>query len=167
MTIFEWTFKPPVIGSQHIPIKITGSGRCELRSDGLQIQGFRQTPKISSSQVFILFFSLFFGLVFIKVSLQAYAKITIPDQWIAIITFMVGISPFILGLGTDHQGEFIQLLIPWKNISKAKLDKKSICVLILVEKFRYQGECYQGALYFEPSNGVDTLLMALHAQRVK
>jgi hypothetical protein len=98
---------------------------------------------------------------------QTYAKIIIPSYWIAAIAFSVSILPFIRGFGTDHHGEVIQSLIPWENISGAKLEKKSMPVVIKVKKFRYRGENYQGALFCNPSNGAETFLIASQTQDVR
>jgi hypothetical protein len=167
VTAFEGTFKPPIIGSTRIPINISGSGQCEVTSDGLKIKGFRRNSKINSSQLFILFFIVFFGLIITKVILKIYAKIEISDQLIVAILLFSCFYPFILGSGTDHQGELIQLLIPWEYISGARLDKQSMCVVILVKKFQHQNEIYKGELFFHPSDGTESFLIVLRAKLVK
>jgi hypothetical protein len=166
-TVFEGIFKPPVIGSTHTPIKISGSGQCEVALDGLKIKGFRQKTKVNSSQLIILFLSLSFGLAILKEILKIYAKIEIPDHWIVVIPSLACIYPFISGGGSDHQGELIQLLIPWEHIAGARLDKQSMCVVILVKNFRHQNERYKGDLFFYPSDGAEPFLTALHAQGVR
>jgi hypothetical protein len=166
-TIFEGVFKPPIIGEEHVPIKITGSGQCEATSDGLRIQGFRQKSKVNSSQLFILFFSLLFGMGLVKGLLQQFAKIEISNYLIIGIPLLACVYPFMQGAGDDHQGELIQLMIPWDRISGVKLDKKLMCVVIPVKKFRYQNERYQGALFFEPSDGAESFLVALRVQGIK
>jgi hypothetical protein len=163
--IFEGIFKPPVIGNDHIPIKITGSGACEVTLDGLKIQGYRQKNRVKSSILFISFFGLFFGLALI----QGVLKIEIPKVLWG-LPFSVFIIPFISGSGNDHQGESIQLLIPWDKVSHAKFYKGLMCVGILIKKFRHQNEPYQGELFFAPSDathGVESFLIALRAQGVK
>ncbi len=158
MTIFQGTFKPPVIGRQQVPIKITGSGYCDVTSDGLGIQGFKQTSKVNSSQLFILFFILFFGLAGLRAIWPE------MPNWLMIIPFSVAIFPFTQSQGTDHQSEPIELFIPWQYISDAKLDKDSMAVMICVKKFRHQNERYKGALFFDPLDGADSLLKALQDQ---
>ena len=165
MTIFEGTFNPPIIGSREAPIKIAGSGFCDVTFDGLRIQGFKQTPIINSSQFVILFLIVLFGVAIIKALWSA------MPAWLVntLITapFTMAIPHFLKGQGTDHQGESIELLIPWDKISSARLDKVSGDLIIHIKKFRHQDERYEGALFFNPSDGSDSLLNALQEHKAQ
>jgi hypothetical protein len=163
MALIKGIFKPPLIGSQEAPIKIAGPGQCEVTSNGLKIIGFKQLPKINTFQLLALFFGLFFGLAIIKAAFWR----TMPNGLMS-IPFAVAIYPFIQGQGNDYrQGDAIELLVPWENITYARLDKVSNVVIIRVKKFRHQGDCYQGALFFEPTDGAAAMLDTLSSSGVK
>lgn len=153
MTVFAGTF-PPVIGTDEIPIKITGSGKCEFTSDGLNIRGFKHTPQVSSSLLFILLFVAIFGAMLLKAVWPE-----IPN-WLTLSPFGIFIFPYLQGQGSDHQGESIELLIPWAYVIGAKLDKISPAVIIRIKKYRYKNERYKGALYFHPAHGSEEFLKA-------
>jgi hypothetical protein len=164
MAIFEGTFKAPVMGLHEVPIKITGLGRCELTSDGLMIQGFKQMSNINSFQLGILFFAILFAICGIQ------ALWTTMPSWLKngsfMIPFLMTFIQFTKGQGTDHQGESIELFIPWEYILGVKLEKGlgqdlDSIIIILVKKFRYHNDRYEGGLFFYPSNGIDPLLDAL------
>jgi hypothetical protein len=55
-TVFDGIFKPPTISIQVNPVKIAGSGCCEVTPDGLRIQGFKQKPQLGSAQLRLLLF---------------------------------------------------------------------------------------------------------------
>ncbi|WP_299415280.1 hypothetical protein [Acaryochloris sp. IP29b_bin.148] len=161
MTVFEGSFKPPVIGADEVPIKITGLGKCELTSDGLNIQGFKHTPKVSSSLLFILFFVAFFGIILLRVVWPG-----IPT-WLNVLPLGVVVAPYLRGQGSDHQDEPIELWVPWEYVAGAKLEKISPAVIIRIKKYRYKNECYKGALYFHPVNESDEFLKALQEHGVQ
>jgi hypothetical protein len=163
MVKIEGMFKPPIIGSQEAPIKIAGPGQCEVTSHGLKIIGFKQISKVNTFQLLALFFGLFFGLAIIKGAVWR----TMPNGLIS-IPFAVAIYPYIQGQGNDYrQGEAIELLVPWENIIYARLDKVSNVVIIRVQKFRHQGDRYQGALFFDPTDGSAAMLDTLRSCGVK
>jgi hypothetical protein len=167
MTVFAGTFSPPVIGASQVPIKIAGSGYCELIPEGLKIQGFKQKSKFSSGQVILFCVSILFGIYII---VQGLLKIQIP-QWLqgSLISAIIAmfLYPFMTGQGNDHQGESIELLIPWENIPRASLEGGLGLVVIHIKKFRHQQDRYQGGLYFIPSDEPSNLLNALKSHKVK
>lgn len=164
MAIFEGTFTPPIIGTKEAPIKIAGPGICETTPFGLKIVGFKQKPKVKTCQLLALFFSLFFGIIIIKVTLLP----ALPDNLAVTIPFAVAVYPFIKGQGSDYQkGEAIELVIPWENILYARQGEMPNVVIIRIQKLRHQGERYQGALFFNPAQGATVLLNALHSCSVK
>lgn len=155
MAIFKGTFCQPGY-SLVTPIKITGSGYCNVKNDGLLIRGFKQAPKLSVALFYFPF------LAFVQFKLWP----AMP-QYLFISLFCGGLWLLMKGSGTDHKGEVIALLISWKHISSASLDKASDSVLIHVKKFPYQNQRFNGGLFFKPSDGSDSLLSALKDQNVK
>lgn len=155
MNVFEGTFQPPVIGTDEIPIKINGLGKCELTAHGLHIQGYKHPPKVSSSLLFILFFAAFFEIILLRV--------VWPDipKWLNLLPASVIIAPYLRGQGNDHQGEPIELLIPWVYVNRVKVEKVSSAVMIRIKQYRYKNERYKGALYFHPAQGSESFLRAL------
>ncbi|MEO1295561.1 MAG: hypothetical protein AAFW75_07125 [Cyanobacteria bacterium J06636_16] len=160
MTGFEGTFKPPVVGSYAAPIKITGPGHCDVTSDGLVIKGFQQRSAIDSTLFLVLFLILFFGLVILSTLIGTLMDIAVPI-WLISIPISGFVFAFTRGQGTDHEGENIELFIPWECIAHAALDTSSGAVNIRVRKFRHQDQAYKGILFFHPSAGSDALLNAL------
>jgi hypothetical protein len=156
-SLFEGVFKPPIISIQKPPIKIAGLGCCEAMPDGLRVQGFKQTPRFSSSQLAIVFLVLYISGKLIGGILG----------WLLVVPALLLLYSAAKGQGTDHKGEEIKLLIPWENISNAKLDKISGAVIIHVKSFRNQGERYKGSLFFHPSIKPQSLLDALQIHNVK
>ncbi|MGF1521755.1 MAG: hypothetical protein ACFBSF_05480 [Leptolyngbyaceae cyanobacterium] len=160
MTVFEGTFKPPVVGSYAAPIKITGSGYCDITPDGLIVKGFHQRSAINSTLFLVLFLVLFFGLVILSTLIGTLMDISVPI-WLVSIPIGGFIVAFTRGQGTDHEGEAVELLIPWNYVAHAALDTSSGAVNIRVRKFRHQDQIYKGILFFHPSAGSDALLDAL------
>lgn len=158
MAIFKGTFIPPGY-SLVTPIKITGSGYCDVKDNGLFIRGFKQAPKVSAALLMTLYF-LF--LLFVKVKLWP-----AMSQSLFISLFCGGLLLLIKGNGTDYKGEVIALLIPWKHILSASLDKASGSVLIHVKKFQFQNQRFDGRLFFNPSDESNNLLDSLQNQNVK
>jgi hypothetical protein len=151
-TVFEGMFKPPTISIQVTPVKVAGLGRCEVMSNGLRIQGFKQTPKMSSAQLAIAFLVILF----------------IGNLIGNFIGWGMKIAGFGLlysaskGKGEDHKGETIDLLIPWENIAKASVNKASSIVTIQVMNLRIQEDYYKkGELFFHSSTNPDSLLSAV------
>lgn len=163
MALIKGIFKPPLIGSQEAPIKIAGPGQCEVTSNGLKIIGFKQLSKVNIFQLLALFFGLLFGLAIIKAAFWP----TMPNRLMS-LPLVVAIYPFIQGQGNDYrQGEAIELLVPWENITYARRDRVSNAVIICVKKFRHHGDRYQGALFFEPTDGAAAMLDTLRSCSVK
>ncbi|MGA7932182.1 MAG: hypothetical protein WCA35_01245 [Kovacikia sp.] len=155
--VFQGVFKPPIISLQTTPIKITGLGYCETKSDGLKVQGFKQTPRFSSSQLAIIFLVCYFG-----------GKLIGGVVGILLVIPAVALLYSSLrGQGIDHKDEPLELIIPWDNIPRARFDRISGTVVINVKNFRHQRDSYKGALFFHPSGKPDHLLNALQAHNVK
>jgi hypothetical protein len=163
MALLKGIFKPLLIGSQEAPIKIAGSGQCEVTSNGLKIIGFKQLSKENSFQLLALFFGLFFGLAIIKAAFWR----TMPNGLMS-IPFAVAIYPFIQGQGNDYrQGDAIELLVSWENITYARLYRVWNAAIIRVKKFRHQGDRYQGVLFFDLTDGAAAMLDTLNSWGVK
>lgn len=150
--LFAGTFKPPTISIQIPPIKIAGQGCCEIMSDGLKVQGFKQTPQMGSAQLAISFLIIFFIGSFIGGIIGWSMKA-------AGVGLLYSAAQ---GKGTDHKGEKIELFIPWENVEKASLNQASSLVTIQVRNFRLQEKYYKkGALFFYTSKNADGLLSAV------
>ncbi|NJM46086.1 MAG: hypothetical protein HC860_07815 [Alkalinema sp. RU_4_3] len=127
-TVFDGMFKPPTISIQANPVKIAGSGCCEVTPDGLRIQGFKQTAQLGSTQLAIAFLVVFFIGHFIGGMIGWGMKA-------AGVGLLYSASK---GQGTDHKGEKIDLLIPWENVAKASFNKASDVVTIQVANFEFR-----------------------------
>jgi hypothetical protein len=151
-TVFEGMFKPPTINIQVRPVKIAGPGCCEVMSDGLRVQGFKQRTLLSSILVVIVFFTL----LFIGNMIGAMMGWGIKAAGIGLLYAATK------GQGTDHKGEKIDLLIPWENIAKASVNKVSGIVMIQVTNLRIQKDYYKkGELFFHSSTNPNGLLSAV------
>jgi hypothetical protein len=152
--VFEGTFKPPTIGIQVTPVKVAGTGYCELSPDALKVQGFKQVSQLSRGQVGLLF------VVFLLAS-----KFLVGGLLRAVL---IGSAIALLytssqGKGTDHTNEVLNLDIPWQNVISAKLDKASGAIVIRVKNLKCGKEFYKkGALFFQPNANSGVLLNALN-----
>jgi hypothetical protein len=152
--VFEGTFKPPTLGLQVTPVKVAGTGYCELSPNGFRVQGFKQASQFSSGQVLLLFVVLLLASKFLVGGLlravvlgSAFALIYHSSQ----------------GKGTDHTNEVISLDIPWQNVISAKLDQASGVLVIHVKALQCGKEfCRKGALFFQPNANSGVLLNALN-----
>ncbi|NEQ97573.1 MAG: spore germination protein [Cyanothece sp. SIO2G6] len=156
--IFEGTFKPPVMGTYESPVKITGLGSCEVTVDGLKVKGFKQTG-LNSVHVAIIFFVIFFA-IFILGTIAVSAGILSSIESVVLRISMAAIGVFLIGSGKDHQGDSIELLIPWNSVSNFRLDRSG-AVVIRLQRFRHQGERYEGGLFFHPSDGAASIVEML------
>lgn len=155
VTLFEGTFKPPTISVQIPPVKVAGKGSCEIMSDGLKVQGFKQTPQMSGGLLAASFLIIFFIGNFI-------GGIIGWSMRAAGVGLLYSASQ---GKGTDHKGEKVDLFIPWENIEKASLSKASNLVTVQVKNFRFQEKYHKkGALFFHASSNPDGLLSAVMNQ---
>jgi hypothetical protein len=153
--LFEGTFKPPTISIQIPPVKVAGKGSCEIMSDGLKVQGFKQTPQMSGGLLAASFLIIFFIGNFIGGIIGWSMKA-------AGVGLLYSASQ---GKGTDHKGEKIDLFIPWENIEKANLSKASNLITVQVKNFRFQEKYHKkGALFFHTSSNPDGLLNAVMNQ---
>jgi hypothetical protein len=151
-TIFVGIFKPPTLGIQVSPVRISGPGCCEVMPDGLRVQGFKQTSKLNHALLAIFFLAIFYISNFTGGMLGWGIK-------------AVGIGLFYLankGQGTDHKSEKIDLLIPWQNIENANFNKRSDTVNIQIRNLRCQKKYYKkGGLFFHSFTNSDALLSAV------
>jgi hypothetical protein len=152
--VFEGTFKPPTFGIKVTPVKVAGTGYCELSPDAFRVQGFKQASQFSGGLVALAFVVLLLASRFLGGGLLRALLIG------SAISLLYTSSQ---GKGTDHTNEVMNLDIPWQNVISAKLDKASEVIVIRVKNLQCGKEFYKkGNLFFRPSANSGVLLNALN-----
>lgn len=152
--VFEGTFKPPAFGIKVTPVKVAGTGYCELSSAAFRVQGFKQVSQLSGGKVALVFVVLLLASKFLAGGLLR--------------ALMIGSAISLLYTsfqrkGTDHTNEVMNLDIPWQNVISAKLDKTSGAIIIRVKNLQFGKEFYKkGDLFFQPNANSGVLLNALN-----
>ncbi|ACY13936.1 hypothetical protein [Haliangium ochraceum] len=136
-------FRPPAIGTLHVPIRITGPGTLELREDGLHVVGAAVAGRGR-------------GLMIVLAVLAFAVCVALLQR---VFDFSSGVSSGIAaGVGVAfllpalrkpaRTGEPVEYVFPWSSVRGVTYDRSVECLVVKIDKHKPKG----GLFIVQPQN---------------
>lgn len=143
---YDGEFRPPSLGSTVRPIPVTGAGFCELREDGLHVEG--QASAVGAALLLALVGGLAAAGGALLVKTLFFSGMSLNT---VAITGVVGLVSGAAAPSKGKPGKPVTHTIPWDRIAKVKADPSQPEGAMVIVK-RHQPK---GAIHFVPKDRED------------
>ncbi len=130
-------FCPPALGTNVVPIPITGPGTLLLEEDGLHVVG---SKVVGRGRGALIILTLLLGTA---AAFTLRMALDIENVWTYVAIIFAGGSFLITMLKKPAKaGEEVRCTIPWTKIKKVYWDALNECIIVVVKRMKPKGGLY-------------------------